>query len=412
MNASNIADPGLAPEGHRRIEWARQHMPVLAALRDRLGDGALEGRKVAVVVHLEAKTACLVLALQEAGAQVVAAGSNPLSTQDAVCAALVERGVEVHARHGVSQSEFTADLLAVAETGPELVIDDGLELTRRTAEHRPDLYARLQGVSEETTTGVARLRALEAEGRLPFPAIAANDAKCKHMFDNPYGTGQTTLTALLALTNVLAAGREFCIVGYGWVGKGLARAADGLGGRVTVVELDPVRALTAHMDGYRVASLANALPDADVVLTATGLIEAIGADAFQYLKDGALLANAGHHDREIDVPALAAEADEVIDARPKVKTYVLGARRVHVLVDGALVNIAGLDGNPIEIMDLSFSVQALSAHLLASGGVPVGLNRFPDELDDLIARTKLATLGIELDDPTEAQLKFRASWAV
>src|SRR5260221_6279429 len=340
---SNITDPSLAPEGHRRIEWARRHMPVLAALRDRLGDGALAGRKVAVVVHLEAKTACLVLALQEAGAQVVAAGSNPLSTQDAVCAALVERGVEVHARHGVSQAEFTADLLAVAETGPELVIDDGLELTRRTAEHRPDLYAQLQGVTEETTTGVARLRALDAEGRLPFPAIAANDAKCKHMFDNAYGTGQTTLTALLALTNVLAAGRQFCIVGYGWVGKGLARAADGLGGRVTVVELDPVRALTAHMDGYRVAPLASALPDADVVLTATGLIEAIGADVFALLKDGVLLANAGHHDREIDVPALAAEADDVIDARPKVKTYVLGERRVHELVDGALVNIAGLD---------------------------------------------------------------------
>jgi len=388
-------------------------MPVLhRLLEERLSDGALEGRKLAVVVHLEAKTACLVLALQEAGAHLVAAGSNPLSTQDAVCAALVERGIEVHARHGVSQAEFTADLLAVAETGPQLVIDDGLELSRRTAEHRPDLYAQLQGVSEETTTGVARLRALEAEGRLPFPAIAANDAKCKHMFDNPYGTGQTTLTALLALTNVLAAGREFCIVGYGWVGRGLARAADGLGGRVTVVELDPVRALTAHMDGYRVAPLASALPDADVVLTATGLIEAIGADAFASLKDGVLLANAGHHDREIDVPALAAEADEVIDARPKIKTYVLGERRVNVLVDGALVNIAGLDGNPIEIMDLSFSVQALSVHLLASGGVPAGLNRFPDELDDLIARTKLATLGIELDDPTEAQLKFRASWAV
>ena len=387
-------------------------MPVLAALYERLDDGALRGRKFAVVVHLEAKTACLVLALQEAGAQVVAAGSNPLSTQDAVCAALVERGIEVHARHGVSQAEFTADLLAVAESGPELVIDDGLELTRRIAEHRPDLYERLQGVSEETTTGVARLRALEAEGRLPFPAIAANDAKCKHMFDNPYGTGQTTLTALLALTNVLAAGREFCIVGYGWVGKGLARAADGLGGRVTVVELDPVRALTAHMDGYRVASLAHALPDADVVLTATGLIEAVGADAFPYMKDGVLLANAGHHDREIDVSALAAGADEVIDARSKVKTYVLGERRVHVLVDGALVNIAGLDGNPIEIMDLSFSVQALSAHLLAAGGVPAGLNRFPDELDNVIARTKLATLGIELDDATDAQLKFRASWAV
>src|SRR5438552_7964527 len=202
-------------------------MPVLRTLGGRLSDGSLRGRRVAVVVHLEAKTACLVLALRGAGAEVVAAGSNPLSTQDAVCAALAEQGVDVHARHGVSQEEFTADLLAVAESGAELVIDDGAELTRRTAEHRPDLYGRLAGVSEETTTGVARLRALEQEGRLPFPAIAANDARCKHMFDNPYGTGQSTLTAILALTNVLAAGREVCIVGYGRAGKGLARAAAG-----------------------------------------------------------------------------------------------------------------------------------------------------------------------------------------
>ena len=409
---SRIADPSLAPEGHRRIAWARQHMPVLAALAPRLGDGALAGRKLAVVVHLEAKTACLVLALRDAGAEVVAAGSNPLSTQDAVCAALVEHGVEVHARHGVSQQEFTADLLAVGETGPELVIDDGLELTRRLAEHRPGLFSELRGVSEETTTGVARLRALESEGRLTFPAVAANDARCKHMFDNPYGTGQSTLTAILALTNVLAAGREFCIVGYGWVGKGLAKAAHGLGGRITVVELDPVRALTAHMDGFRVAALHDALATADVVITATGLVEAIDGTAIPFLKDGVLLANAGHHDREIDVPALAEAADEVVDARANVRTYVLGDRRVHALVDGALVNIAGLDGNPIEIMDLSFSVQALSIHHLASGGVPAGVNRFPDDLDDLIARTKLRTLGIELDRPSAEQLAFRASWSV
>jgi adenosylhomocysteinase len=402
----------LAAEGHQRIEWARQHMPVLhTLLEERLADGALAGRKLAVVVHLEAKTACLVLALKEAGADVVAAGSNPLSTQDAVVEALRERGIEVHARHGVPQEEFTADLLRVAESGAELVIDDGLELTRRMAEHRPDLYDRLRGVSEETTTGVARLRALAAEGRLGFPAVAANDARCKHMFDNPYGTGQTTLTAILALTNVLAAGREFCVVGYGWVGKGVAKAADGLGARVTVVEIDPVRALTAHMDGFRVAALAEALPTADIVVTATGLTKAVGADAFALLKDGALLANAGHHDREIDVPALAEAADEVTESRPRVKTYRLGDRRVHVLVDGALVNIAGLDGNPIEIMDLSFSVQALSIHHLASGALPPGVNAFPAELDDLIARTKLRTLGIELDRPTEAQLAFGASWA-
>jgi adenosylhomocysteinase len=410
---TRIADPSLAPEGHRRIEWARQHMPVLhRLLEERLGDGALRGRRLAVVVHLEAKTACLVLALREAGADVVAAGSNPLSTQDAVCAALVERGVDVYARHGVGASEFTDDLLAVAATGPELVIDDGLELTRRMAEHEPELFAGLQGVSEETTTGVSRLRALAADGMLRFPAVAANDARCKHMFDNPYGTGQTTLTAILALTNVLAAGREFCVIGYGWVGKGVARAADGLGGRVTVVEIDPVRALTAHMDGFRVAPLARALPDADVVVTATGLTEALPGDALASLKDGVMLANAGHHDREIDVPALARSADETIDARPGVRTYVTRGRRAHVLVDGALVNIAGLDGNPVEIMDLSFSVQALSAHLLASGGLEAGLTSFPAELDDLIARTKLSTLGIELDDATEVQERFRATWAV
>jgi len=402
---------GTTIEGEQRIEWARQHMPVLHRLLDeRLKDGVLAGRRVAVVVHLEAKTACLVLALQEAGASVVAAGSNALSTQDAVCDALRERGVEVHARHGAPPDEFTADLLRVAESGAELVIDDGLELTRRMAEQRPDLYANLHGVSEETTTGVARLRALEAEGLLRYPVVAANDARCKHLFDNPYGTGETALTAILALTNVLAAGREFCIVGYGHVGRGLARAAAGLGGRVTVVEVDPVRALTAHMDGCRVAALRDALPAADVVITATGLTQVVTGDDAAFLKDGAILANAGHHDRELDVPAIAALADEAIEARPKVVTYRLGSKRVHALVDGALVNIAGLDGNPIEIMDLSFSVQALSIHRLAAGGLPPGLNAFPAELDDLIARTKLRTLGVELDQPTAAQRAFQGSW--
>jgi adenosylhomocysteinase len=410
---SRIADVGLAPEGERRIAWARQHMPVLARLgRRELADGALRDRRIAVVVHLEAKTACLVLALAEAGARVVAAGSNALSTQDAVCAALVARGIEVHARHGASRGEFTADLLAVADTQPELVIDDGLELTRRAEQHRPEVYAGLAGVSEETTTGVARLRALQAAGRLPFPAVAANDARCKHLFDNPYGTGQTTLTALLALTNVLAAGREFCVVGYGYVGQGLARAADGLGGRVTVVEVDPVRALVAHMDGYRVAPLSEALPDADVVLTATGLVEAVGARQLPLLKDGVLLANAGHSDREIDVPALAAAAGTATLARDGVVTYELGGRKVHVLVNGALVNIAGLDGNPIEIMDLSFSVQALSVRQLALGRLPAGVNRFPEELDTLIARTKLETLGVTLDEFTDAQRRALDEWRV
>jgi adenosylhomocysteinase len=409
---SRIADASLAPEGERRIEWVARHSPVLNRLaRERLGDGALRGRRVAVVVHLEAKTAYLATLLAEAGAEVVAAGSNPGSTQDAVCAALVRRGIEVHATHGASPEQFNRDLLAVADTGPEIVIDDGAELTRRIVEHRPDLVERLAGVTEETTTGVRRLRAMEAAGKLTFPAIAANDARCKHRFDNPYGTGQTSLTAILRLTNLSAAGKRFCIVGYGWVGRGLAKRVEGLGGKVTVVELDPVQALTAYMDGHRVAPLASAVADADFVIAATGGVEAVSETAFARLKDGVVLANAGHHDREIDVPALRAAAQEETEVRPGVTRFVLDrGRRAYVCVGGALVNIAGGDGNPVEIMDLSFSVQALSAHHLAGGNVPVGLNRFPTELDDEIARMKLATLGVELDEPTEAQRLFTEQW--
>jgi adenosylhomocysteinase len=307
-----------------------------------------------------------------------------------VCAALVARGIEVHARHGAAPDDFTADLLAVADTGPELVIDDGAELTRRILEHRPELAGRLQGVTEETTTGVARLRAMEANGTLTFPAIAANNARCKHLFDNPYGTGQSSLTAILRLTNLSAAGKRFCVIGYGWVGQGLARRAAGYGGRVTVVELDPVQALRAVMDGYRVAALEDALEDADFVITATGGTDSLPSSAFPRLKDKVVLANAGHQDLEIDVPSLGPG----MEVRAGVTQHEVGGKRVYLCVGGSLVNIAGGDGNPVEIMDLSFSVQALSVHHLASGKVPPGLNAFPAELDAVIARTKLETLGV------------------
>src|SRR5919199_2481652 len=290
VSRSRIADRSLAPVGEQRMAWVGRHSPVLNRLaRERLSDGALRGRRVAVVVHLEAKTAYLATLLAEAGAEVVAAGSNAQSTQDAVCAALVARGVEVHATHGASADEFTSDLLAVADTAPEIVIDDGAELTRRIVEHRPEFVERLAGVTEETTTGVARLRALERAGKLTFPAIAANDAWSKHLYDNRYGTGQSTLSAILRLTNLAGAGKEFCVIGYGWVGKGLARYAEGLGGRVTVIELDPVPALEAHMDGHRVVSLPDALASADFVVTATGLVEALDSAALEHLKDGAIL---------------------------------------------------------------------------------------------------------------------------
>src|SRR5919198_1720546 len=404
---SRIADPTLAPIGEQRIAWVARHSPVLNGLaRARLADGALRGRRVAVVVHLEAKTAYLASLLAEAGAEVVAAGSNAGTTQDAVAAALVARGIEVHATHGAAPDEFVADLLAAADAEPEIVVDDGAELTARIVEHRPALVDRLLGVTEETTTGVARLRAMEAAGRLSFPAIAANDAWCKHLYDNRYGTGQSTIAAIHRLTNLVGAGKEFCVVGYGWVGKGLARYAEGTGGRVTVIEVDPVKALEAHMDGHRVAGL-DGLSTADVVITATGGVDAVGAEALPHLKDGAILANAGHHDREIDVAALG-PGEEV---RPGITRHELdGGRRVYLLVEGRLVNIAGADGHPVEIMDLSFSVQALAAHLLASAELPPGVQRLPDELDREIARTKLASLGVTLPELTQTQLAFLEQW--
>ena len=396
VSRSRIADPSLAPAGEQRIAWVARHSPVLNGLaRARLADGALRGKRVAVVVHLEAKTAYLASLLAEAGAEVVAAGSNPGTTQDAVAAALVARGIEVHATHGASPDEFVADLLAAADAEPDIVVDDGAELTGRIVSHRPALVGQLRGVTEETTTGVARLRALEATGRLPFPAIAANDASCKHLYDNRYGTGQTTIEAILRLTNLLAAGKEFCVVGYGWVGRGVARYAAGNGGRVTVIEVDPVKALEAYMDGHRVAGL-EGLADADVVVTATGGVAAVGRDALALLKDGAVLANAGHDDREIDVDALG-PGEEV---RPGVTQHELGGgRHVYLLVQGRLVNIAGGDGHPVEIMDLSFSVQALAAHLLASAELLPGVQRFPEELDREIARAKLDSLGVTLPNP-------------
>ena len=411
---SRIADLGLAARGEQRIAWAARHSPVLSHLgRERLSDGALKGRRVAVVVHLEAKTAYLATLLADAGAEVVAAGSNPATTQDAVCAALVARGIEVHAVHGSTRGEFEEDLLAVAGAEPELVVDDGAELVARIVERRPQMAVGLRGVTEETTTGVVRLRAMERAGKLTFPAIAANDARCKHLFDNRYGTGQTAVAALSGLTNLITAGRRVCVVGYGWVGKGLARYAEGMGAKVVVVEVDPVPALEAHMDGHPVAPLAEALPHADLVVTATGGIDAVPAEAFPHLKDGAILANAGHHDRELDVEGLGREAGPGEEVRPGVTRYVFpDGRRCYLLVGGALVNIAGGDGHPVEIMDLSFSVQALAVHHLAREELPPGLHRLPDELDREVARAKLATLGIRLDELTEAQRAFLERWEV
>ncbi len=394
---SRIADPALSADGHRAIEWAEAHSPVLNGhIRGKLGDGSLEGRRVAVVVHLEAKTAFLATVLADAGADVVVAGSNPWTTRDDVAAALVDRGIEVHSSRLSSVEQWEDDLAEVIRTEPELVVDDGAELTVRMARDHADIYSRVRGVSEETTTGVDRLRRLEARGHLPMPAIAANDAACKHMFDNRYGTGQSSIQAILQLTNLRMPGKRLVVVGYGWVGRGIAMYARAMGARVIAVDRDPIKALEAHTDGHDVADLTRALAEADLVITATGGLRAIGRDHFPVLAANVILANTGHHDHEIDVPALEEAATDSEEVRPGVTRYRLGERDVFVLSGGALVNIAGGLGHPIEIMDLSFSVQALGCHTLASSDLPPGVHGFPVDLDREIATAKLASQGIAL----------------
>lgn len=385
-----------AAAGHAQIEWVRQHSPVLDGfVRQRLGDGALSGVRLAVVVHLEAKTAFLATVLADAGASVVAAGSNPRTTRGEVVAALAERGLTVLATPHGDRDRWYADLLAAADTAPEYVIDDGAELTVHMARHRPALFAALRGVSEQTTTGTARLHAMAAAGQLPFPVLTANNARCKHLFDNVYGTGQTTLQALLRLTNRQIAGAHVAVIGYGFVGRGIARYARAMGARTYVVEIDPVRALEAHLDGHAVGSAQDTLPAATMVVTATGGVRAIGAAEFGLLRHDVVLANAGHHDLEIDVTALAA-AGQAEQARDGVTSYRLAGKDVHLLAGGALVNIAGGMGHPVEIMDLSFAVQALGVHHLITSTLRPGVHTIPADLDDAIAAAKLASLGVSL----------------
>ncbi|MGH3472227.1 MAG: adenosylhomocysteinase [Nocardioidaceae bacterium] len=388
---------GSAEVGRAQIEWVRRHSPVLDGfVREQLSDHALEGTRVAVVVHLEAKTAFLATVLADAGAEVIVAGSNPRTTRADVIEALRERGLTVVAAAGGDHAAWERELLLAADHRPDYIIDDGAELTMRMSRHRPELYADVRGVSEETTTGTGRLVAMAEAGRLPFPALTANNARCKHLFDNVYGTGQTTLQAILRLTNRQLAGAQLAVIGYGYVGRGIARYARAMGARTSVVETDPVRALEAHMDGHVVGPPSSVLPAVTMVVTATGGIRAIGARDFALLRDDVVLANAGHHDLEIDVEALTREATSIGHPRTAVDTYRIGAKDVHVLAAGALVNIAGGSGHPVEIMDLSFAVQGLGAHYLATTTLEPGVHVIPRELDDAIAAAKLHSLGIDL----------------
>ena len=412
--ASTIRDLSLAPEGERKIEWVAIHSHTLNALkRSRLDDGSLRGRRIALAIHLEAKTAYLAWLFQEAGAEVTVTGSNPFSTQDDVAAALVKRGLRVHALHGVDAATFDRHLLQTLDSRPEFIVDDGAELVARLHQHRPQLLSGVSGASEETTSGIIRLQAMQREGALKIPVIAANDARCKHLFDNRYGTGQSTLTAVMSATNLLIAGKTTVVAGYGWTGRGLAFYARGFGARVIVVEVDPVKALEAQADGFAVMSLAEAAPLGDLFLTATGSIGVLRREHFQRMKNGALLANAGNYAHEIDVPALRQLAREEREVRRHVTEYVLrDGRRLHLLAQGALVNIVASDGHPVEIMDLSFSVQALAVHYLAQHAdeLKPGVVPLPDEIDFAIARTRLELLGVRLEKTTAEQQAYQKNW--
>jgi len=414
IRESIIKNLALAPEGHRKIDWVASHSPVLNAISEKeLADGALRGRKVAMSIHLEAKTAYLALLLSEAGADVTVAGSNPLSTQDDVCAALVERGVRVFATHDPADEEFERYLHLTLETGSEILVDDGAELVGRLVDAHPELVGNVIGASEETTTGILKLRAMEEEGVLPFPVLAANDARMKHLFDNRYGTGHSSLVALLANTNLFISGKAVVVMGYGWVGRGLAKYADGLGARVIVCEPDPVKLLEAYAEGYEVMNSLAAAEVGDVFLTGTGNLKVLGRAHFERMKDGALLANAGHYDHEFDLAALSEMSVSSREARKNVSEYELSdGRRLHVLARGRLVNIAAADGHPVEIMDLTFAVQALAAHYLAKNASAMrpGLHTIPAEIDERVARAKLASLGVQPEQLTEEQVAYQRSW--
>ena len=411
-NEFRIADIALAPEGHRRMEWAWEYMPVLKLIAEKeAANQPLSGVVVGTCLHLEAKTACLLKVLRQLGATVVTAGSNPLSTQDPICAALVEECVHVFSRRGMSAEEYSDNIREMLKWNPQVIIDDGGDVVSMVIKERRDLIKNIMGGCEETTTGIKRLRAMANEGVLPFPMLAVNDAQSKHLFDNRYGTGQSVWDAILRTTNLIVAGKNVVVAGYGWCGKGTAKRAAGLGARVIVVEVDPHKALEALMDGFEVMNMNDAAKLGDVFVSVTGNTKVIRREHFEVMKDGVLLANAGHFDVEVYVPDLKEMAKEVRQSRDNIDTYVMpDGRRLHLLGEGRLVNLAAGDGHPVEIMDLSFAMQLLSALYISSHKLEPGLYNVPEELDRRIAELKLESLGITIEKLTPEQEEYMASW--
>ena len=411
----DIADIGLADAGQRRIEWAERHMPVLRQIRERFEtERPLDGVTMVCCLHITTETANLVRTLQAGGADVVACASNPLSTQDDTAAALVDRyGAQVFAINGEDNDTYYRHITDAVEHKPQITMDDGADVVSVLHGDRTDLLEGVIGGTEETTTGVIRLRALEAEGKLGYPIVAVNDAKTKHFFDNRYGTGQSTLDGVIRATNVLIAGLRVVVIGYGWCGKGVAMRAKGHGAHVIVCEVDPLRALEAVMDGFEVMRGAEAAKVGDVFISVTGDRDAIDGRMFEGMKSGAIVANSGHFDVEINKGDLDAITEETFEARPFVEGHrTKDGREIFLLADGRLVNLAAAEGHPAAVMDMSFANQALAAEYMVQNASDLKNQVYPmpDEIDKEIARLKLASKGVEIDELTEVQQKYLASW--
>ena len=415
LPAHDITDLGLAAEGLRRIEWAEREMPVLRLIRERFArERPLAGLRIGACLHVTTETANLMRTLQAGGAEVVLAASNPLSTKDDVAAALVEHdGIGVFARRGEDRATYYAHLGAVADTHPQLTMDDGCDLVSLLHAERPAQVAEVLAGTEETTTGVVRLQAMAADGALGFPVIAVNEAQTKHLFDNRYGTGQSTLDGIVRATNLLIAGRRVVVAGYGWVGKGIAMRFRGHGGHVAIVEVDPVRALEALMDGYEVLTVAQAAPWGELFITATGNINVFRREHFLAMRDGAIMANSGHFDAELDIAALRQLSEgHVREVRDNVQEFDLGPKKLHLLAEGRLVNLSAAEGHPAAVMDMSFANQALCAEYVAAhhGELEHRVYDVPEAIDQEVAQLKLAALGITLDEMTEEQRRYVSSW--
>jgi adenosylhomocysteinase len=398
---SDIRDISLAPSGEKKIEWASRNMPVLNSIaKDFARTKPFKGLKLALSVHFEAKTAYLCRVLEMGGAEMHVTGSNPLSTQDDIAAAVAERGIDVHAYHEATNEEYLRHLCAVLETEPNIIIDDGGDLVYLMHTKYTHLIPNVIGGCEETTTGIHRLRQMAKEGTLRFPMVMVNEADCKHLFDNRYGTGQSVWDGINRTTNLIVAGKDVVIAGYGWCGKGTAMRAKGLGARVIVTEVDPIRAIEANMDGFEVMPMLEASQIGDMFVTVTGCKDVLTQEHFSRMKDGAILCNAGHFNVEINLDELAGLAKKRYEARHNIEGFVLqNGRTLFVLAEGRLVNLASGDGHPAEIMDMSFAIQALSAKYLADnrGRLPVDVIAVPQETDMAVAALKLETMGKTID---------------